>query len=156
MRGVKTYEETAAGFDYPLRPAPARPVSLPRRLVYQLAQDLPDDPEFEDELVEGLLGRQAMSVIYGDSNSGKTFLAIDLAASVCLGMPWMGRNVEPSLVVYLATEAPRSVRERLKAYRPKHRDESPARTDFGAAAAPSTQRLRATPRRLLPVSNTHF
>lgn len=119
MRDAKTYEKKAAVFDHPLRAAPG-PALPPRRLIYQLAQDLPDEAEFEDELVEGLIGRQAMSVIYGDSNSGKTFLAIDLAASVCLGLPWMGRNVEPSLVVYLATEAPRSVRERLKAYHRHH------------------------------------
>ena len=87
-----------------------------RKLEFEMAEDLPDEPEFEDELVEGLLGRNAMSVIYGDSNSGKTFLAIDLGAAICRGTTWMGRNVDPVMVVYLATEAPRSVRERLKAY----------------------------------------
>jgi len=87
-----------------------------RRLDFDLAQDLADDPEFEDELIEGLIGRHAMSVLYGDSNSGKTFLAIDIGAAVCLGTQWMGRNVDPGMVVYLATEGPRSVRERLKAY----------------------------------------
>ncbi len=91
-----------------------------RRLDYLLAQDLPDDPEFEDELIEGLIGRQAMSVLYGDSNSGKTFLAIDIGAAVCQGQQWMGRNVDGGMVVYLATESPRSVCERLKAYHMHH------------------------------------
>ena len=31
-----------------------------------------------EHLVEGLLSRQGMSVVYGDANCGKTFLAIDL------------------------------------------------------------------------------
>lgn len=92
-----------------------------RRLEVQLAQDLSDEAEFEDELIEGFIGRQAMSVLYGDSNSGKTFLAIDIAAAVCQGQQWMGRNVDAGMVVYLATESPRSVCERLKAYHAHHR-----------------------------------
>ncbi|VWX60032.1 conserved hypothetical protein [Burkholderiales bacterium 8X] len=100
-----------------------RPMSRfrPRELEFDLAQDLPDEPEHEEELIEGLIGRQAMSVLYGDSNCGKTFLAIDLAAAVCRGGLWMGRNVDAGLVIYLASEAPRSVRERLKAYHRRHK-----------------------------------
>lgn len=105
--------------DTAMRQAPAAAL-LPRRLEYELAQDLADAAEANDELIEGLLGRQAMSVLYGDSNSGKTFLAIDIGAAVCLGGKWMDRNVDAGMVVYLATEAPRSVRERLKAYHRHH------------------------------------
>lgn len=93
-----------------------------RRLDYVMADQLPDDDEdFDDELVEGVIGRAAMAVLYGDSNSGKTFLAIDLAASVRLGQQWLGqRNTAGGLVVYLATEAAQSVRMRLKAYQRHH------------------------------------
>jgi hypothetical protein len=38
---------------------------------------------------------------------------------------WMDRNVDPGMVVYLATEAPRSVRERLKAYHRHHGVKAP-------------------------------
>ncbi len=106
--------------DLARREAQQTPKLLPRKLEFDLAHDLPDEPEFEDELIEGLLGRHAMSVLYGDSNSGKTFLAIDIGAAVARGSPFMGRNVDPGMVVYLATEAPRSVRERLKAYHLHH------------------------------------
>jgi putative DNA primase/helicase len=92
-----------------------------RRLEYLAAEDLDDaDEDFDDEIVEGVLGRAAMSVMYGDSNSGKTFAAIDLGAAVCRGMPWLGRNAVPGLVLYLATEAAGSVRMRLKAYQRFH------------------------------------
>ena len=78
------------------------------------------DQVFDDELVEGVIGTNAMAVVYGDSNCGKTFLAIDVAASIEQGIAWMGRRTVPGLVVYLATEAPASVRMRVAAYKRQH------------------------------------
>lgn len=73
-----------------------------------------------DELIERTLTRGAMSVFYGDSNSGKTFLALDIACSLTRGLPWLGRNVEQGAVVYLATESPASIKLRLRAYQKHH------------------------------------
>jgi hypothetical protein len=92
-----------------------------RRLDYVFGDQLGDDLDtFDDELVEGLIGRIAMAVLYGDSNSGKTFLAIELAACVSLGRPWLGRPTVAGVVVILATEAERSVRRRLKVWTTRH------------------------------------
>lgn len=82
--------------------------------------ELPKECEFPDELVEGLLVRNEISILYGDSNSGKTFFGIDLACAVALGRNWMGRRTEQGIVVYLASESPSSVRYRLKAYEKYH------------------------------------
>lgn len=91
------------------------------RLQFVSAADTPvDDIQFDDELVEGTIGKAAMAVLYGDSNSGKTFLAIDLSASIERGTPWMGRNTDDGLVLYLATEAAASVQLRAGAYRRRH------------------------------------
>jgi hypothetical protein len=107
--------------DVPFESLPAAPkkprAKASKSLEYALADSLDEfSTEFADELIEGLLIRSSMSVIYGDSNSGKTFLAIDIGAAVALQSPWMGRNVEGGMVVYLATESPSSVRNRLRAY----------------------------------------
>lgn len=91
---------------------------LPLGIMF--AQDLPSDYTPPDELVEGVLTVGAGSVIYGDSNSGKTFLVIDLACAVARGVPWMGRQVEQGLVVYVAAESPASVKSRLQAYQIHH------------------------------------
>lgn len=82
--------------------------------------ELPEQCEFPDELVEGLLVRNEISILYGDSNSGKTFFGIDLACAVALGKNWMNRRTEQGIVVYLASESPSSVRFRLKAYEKYH------------------------------------
>jgi putative DNA primase/helicase len=89
------------------------------RLEWQWASALPETPDPEEQLIQGVIGRIALSVLYGDSNSGKTFLAIDVARCIAMRQKWMGRHALGGLVVYLATESPQSVRTRLQACR-KH------------------------------------
>lgn len=72
---------------------------------------------YDGELIEGVIVRESLAVLYGESHSGKTFLAVDIGAAVAEGIRWHGRNVEQGLVLYLATESPRSVQKRLIAYR---------------------------------------
>lgn len=80
-----------------------------------------EDERFDDELVERILTRDGMSVIYGDSNSGKTFLAVHLAACVARGDRFLGKRTDPGMVLYLATEAAGSVVRRLKAFKKHHK-----------------------------------
>ena len=94
------------------------PPGLPLSVAF--ADELPEAFTPPDELVEGVLTAGDGSVLYGDSNSGKTFFVIDMAAAVARGAQWMGRNTEPGLVVYLAAESPASVRGRLQAYQRHH------------------------------------
>ncbi|MCO5411092.1 helicase RepA family protein [Ralstonia mojiangensis] len=72
-----------------------------------------------DEILQGVLTTGGSSMLFGDSNAGKTFMVVDMAAAVARGTSWMGRKTEPGLVVYLAAESPASVRSRLQAYQ-KH------------------------------------
>lgn len=96
----------------------ATAAELPLRIAF--ADDLPDEFTPPDELVEGMLTTGGGSVLYGDSNSGKTFFAIDMAAAVARGVDWMGRRTEPGMVVYIAAESPASVSGRLQAYQKYH------------------------------------
>lgn len=90
------------------------------RLAWLWAADLPEEPEPDEQIVEGVIGRLALSVLYGDSNSGKTFFVIDMACALARRVRWMSRNTLGGLVVYLATESPQSVRTRLQAYQKHH------------------------------------
>jgi hypothetical protein len=71
-------------------------------------------------LVDGLLSTTAMTVLYGESGSGKTFVALDLACHVAAGLPWRGMDVEQGVVVYVAAEAPESVQRRVWAWKRHH------------------------------------
>lgn len=68
-----------------------------------------------DPLVEGLLDKEANSTLYGDSNSGKTFLMLDIAYHIATGRPWQGRAVAKGLVVYIAAEGGTGIRKRIAA-----------------------------------------
>lgn len=73
------------------------------------------------DFVEDLLTDGGMSVLYGDSNTGKTFFASDLAFHVAQGKEWRGRAVEQGGVVFLALEGARGIDNRIVAYRKEHK-----------------------------------
>ena len=68
-------------------------------------------------LIKGLLDQGGMSVIYGASNSGKTFIALDIACHIALGWAWQGRKTKRRAVVYIAAEGGLGIVERLNAFR---------------------------------------
>lgn len=55
-------------------------------------------------LVKGWLDRGGVSVLYGPSNTGKSFLALDIAHHVAKGEGWGGRRVNRGNVLYVAAE----------------------------------------------------
>src|SRR5690349_3684239 len=71
-------------------------------------------------LVDGLLSTTAMTVLYGESGAGKTFVALDVACHVAAGMSWRGLDVEQGVVVYVAAESPESVQRRVWAWKRHH------------------------------------
>lgn len=72
------------------------------------------------DFVEGLLLDCAMSVVYGQSNSGKTFFMADMALHVAAGMPWRGRAVEQGAVIWLAMEGSYGIFNRVEAWKREH------------------------------------
>lgn len=73
-----------------------------------------------NDFVEGLLTTGSMSVIYGQSNCGKTFFIVDMALHVAMGREWRGRAVDQGAIVYLSLEGAQGIRNRLAAFRKHH------------------------------------
>jgi hypothetical protein len=71
-------------------------------------------------LIKGLLDQGAMSVLYGDSNTGKTFVATDMAYHIAEGLAYAGMTTTKLPIVYVAAEGGRAVRKRLLALRAKY------------------------------------
>ena len=67
------------------------------------------------DFVEDFLTDGAASVIYGASNSGKTFFALDLAAHIATGKKWQDKEVERGAVLYIALEGTQGAVNRIKA-----------------------------------------
>ncbi|MBY2913978.1 AAA family ATPase [Rhizobium leguminosarum] len=66
-------------------------------------------------LIKGLLDQGALSVLYGESNVGKTFVAMDIAFHVATGTDWADRRTAHMGVVYVAAEGGRGARRRAMA-----------------------------------------
>jgi AAA domain len=61
-----------------------------------------------------------MTVAYGESGAGKTFVVIDLVCHVAARLPWRGHPTEGGIVVYIAAEGPKSVERRIWAWQRHH------------------------------------
>jgi hypothetical protein len=90
-----------------------------RRLFFELYDDIRPDLNVP-WLVRGLLERNTVSVLYGDSNTGKSFWALDVAMHVAAKTDWNGKRVERCAVVYVAAEAGRGMRRRVEAFKQRH------------------------------------
>lgn len=71
-------------------------------------------------LIKGLLPRADLIVLYGASGSGKTFVALDIAASIARGVAWRGMRTKKARVLYIAAEGGGGVGKRFEAYARHH------------------------------------
>ncbi len=71
-------------------------------------------------IVKGVLPDAELIVLFGESGSGKSFMALDLAATIARGLPWRGRKVKKGRQVYIAAEGAGGFRNRLRAYAAAH------------------------------------
>ena len=72
------------------------------------------------DFVQGVLVEQSSIVVYGESNSGKTFWVTDLALCIAAGIPWNGRRVEQGGVIYCVLEGGHGFRNRVAAWKAQH------------------------------------
>jgi hypothetical protein len=67
-------------------------------------------------LVKSLIPQAELVVMFGASGSGKSFMALDLAAAIATGTAWRGLRTKKGTVVYIAAEGAGGFRNRLRAY----------------------------------------
>lgn len=70
--------------------------------------------------VKGVLPRADIGLIYGPSGSGKSFVVLDMLASIARGVPWRGRRVKQSRVTYICAEGSAGLGKRIAAYLKHH------------------------------------
>jgi KaiC/GvpD/RAD55 family RecA-like ATPase len=100
----------------------AEPSITPFQVVWFAAMD---EVVHQEALIKGLLLVNTLAVIYGEPNTGKTFVAMDLALAIAAGKPWRGRRTKRGLVIYVAGEGAISVKLRVAAYRKEHPEANP-------------------------------
>lgn len=67
-------------------------------------RDIDDIPLSSGYVVKGVVPQNGLVILYGDSQAGKSFLAMDIALHVAMGRDWFGNRVKPGGVIYQAGE----------------------------------------------------
>lgn len=67
-------------------------------------------------VVKHWLPDYAVSMVFGESGSGKTFLALDMACHIASGSEWHGHKVKGGTVVYMAGEGNYGIRQRVASW----------------------------------------
>lgn len=120
--GPASAEEFDALADEPEPQGDAQGEAKPNRFEVLSSAEFTSRPA-PSWIVKGVLPRAELVVLFGESGSGKSFIALDIAAAIDRGIPWRGRRVKQGRVVYICAEGAGGFRNRLVAYQHAHQCE---------------------------------
>lgn len=115
IEGTVQGQETAESQD-----ARTRTGKNGKRVFIRLTEDDVDlfpDLEFQ---ISGILPTKAVSLLFGPTGTGKTFMGLHCAQCVARGIHWLGRRVKPGNVLYVYAEGQLGLKPRLRAWRKHH------------------------------------
>lgn len=122
-------------------PKPEERAAEKRPLYYIAGRNIKFNTD-DTALIKDVLGKSELSVIYGESNCGKTFFMTDLAFHVARGIEWRGYRTTQGGVMYAALEGAKGLSGRFEAYCLKHKTDKnmpfammPCALDFYSDAA---------------------
>lgn len=96
-------------------------VPAKRASLFAPAGELVESNERIDWLITDIIEKPVLGMLFGDPGAGKSFVALDWAASIATGSDWQERKVAKGGVAYIAGEGFAGIKRRLKAWA-KHRD----------------------------------
>ena len=67
-------------------------------------------------LIDEIIPKGALGVLYGQPGVGKSFLALDWALSIATKKEWQGHELKEGPVVYVASEGHSGLRQRVRAW----------------------------------------
>ncbi|WP_046503098.1 AAA family ATPase [Streptomyces odonnellii] len=73
-----------------------------------------------EPLIADMLFLDTLSRVNGPSGHGKSFVALDFAGHVGVGLTWHGRPVRQGSVIYLVAEGAKGIRKRVRAWEKHH------------------------------------
>lgn len=79
-------------------------------------EDFPDSRAAPDWVVEDIIETNSLNLIFGDPESGKSLLAIDIACCIASGTPFHGHPCKHGRVVYVAGEGESGLKRRFDAW----------------------------------------
>lgn len=102
-----------------------------------------------DWLIPNFLQQRKRVLVFGDSNTGKSFLGVDLGLTFATGLAWHGKPVKQGAVVYVCAEGADDIAVRVDAWLEQHHladaphfwivDDSPNLLELGDVSGIITQ-----------------
>ena len=91
---------------------------IKKRVSFQLihAFDIMSGLKKPEWLIENICELDSVMAIFGKPKSGKSFVAVDMAASLAKGIPFHGHKTKQAAVVYVCGEGNRGIARRLHAF----------------------------------------
>jgi hypothetical protein len=108
--------------DHIIAPSADKPIGRCSNGLFTLytVDDFDSFPEMT-WLIDDILPSSGLASVYGQSGVGKSFLCLDMAASVATGLPWFGHQTSQCHVVYISLEGQAGFRRRVRAWQ-EHRE----------------------------------
>lgn len=100
--------------DVPRGPLPRTPEGFEGKWPVRSGGDLANEPA-PGWLIKGLIPKAELGIIYGPSGSGKSFVLLQLAAHLSLGLEWRGLRVTKTRVLIVVAEGAGGYGARVKA-----------------------------------------
>ena len=69
-----------------------------------------------DYLIDDFIAEESLVTLFGAPGSGKSFVALDIAASIAIGQDWASRSVNDGFVVYVLAEGAAAFSKRITAW----------------------------------------
>ena len=83
---------------------------------FSYVEDFIADFSAPNWVIKGIVEHDSLGMIYGASGAGKSYLALDIAASVATGTVFHDHKTEQGDVIYMAGEGARGIKARLLAW----------------------------------------
>ncbi len=99
------------------------------------AHQLTAEPVAIDWLLENIIERGSLNLLFGEPGAGKSLFALDWAFCMARGIAWHGYRTKPVDVVVVAGEGYAGMARRLKALESKYQQQAPASLFISQRAA---------------------
>ena len=100
--------------------ATVTPIKQQKSSDFVWVEDFCKQPSETSWLIRTYLELDSLVSIFGDSQAGKSFVAIDMSCHIAHGMKWCGRKVKQGVVLYIAGEGQNGLKRRLQAWHEFH------------------------------------
>ena len=94
-----------------------RPIEWIKRGLFSTFGELTSQPRPIEWLIDDVLPKHGIAMLFGQPGAGKSYMAVDLALSVACGREWNGRGVTRCNVAYITGEGHHGIPKRLLAWR---------------------------------------